>query len=670
MLRAREGDGDDDHEVRMSQRSDEGRQSSSRGGASRPGKKGGKGDGPLAGPGAVGGMRTLLWVFLVLFVGLWLWGTLLDQESWAPVSYSTFRGHLEADRVERVEVQGTEIRGILVEPVETRVLDAEETQVYQQFVTHVPSFGDDTLLELLEARGVEIETRPESAFSWWLILFYAVPLLILIVFLLFIVRGSQAQGRQMMSIGQSRARAYERTDEATTFDDVAGQEGAKKELEELIAFLKDPGRFERVGGEVPRGFLLVGPPGTGKTLLARAVAGEAEVPFFHMSGSDFMEMLVGVGASRVRNLFKEAKEQAPAIVFIDELDSVGRRRGAGLGGGHDEREQTLNQLLSEMDGFEVNEGVVVMAATNRPDILDSALLRPGRFDRRVTVDLPTRADREAILAIHARRKPLAPEVDLSEVAGSTPGFSGAELRNLLNEAALLAARKGIDQVTPSEIEEARDKILLGLERTGMALTEAEKELLAYHEAGHAVVAAVLPHADPVHKVTVVPRGRAMGVTQQIPDRDRYVYSREYLEDRLAILMGGRAAEELALDTVTSGAEDDLRQASQLARRMVLSWGMSEGFGRVAPSGNREEVFLGQDIAQKREYSDSTAREVDEEMRKIVEEAYQRARSLLEEHREGLDRVVKALLQKEEITGDEVRQLLEPGSGQVESAATA
>ncbi len=620
-------------------------------------------------PPALRPLRHLLWIFLAVFLAMWVWSVVAERDPWASISYTTFRTHLVENRIERVEVEGDRIRGELVEPVQTRVLDEEDPVTYERFVTHVPGFGDEGLLELLEAHGVEVETRPESLFSWWMILFYLVPFLLLLLLFFLIVRGGQAQGQRMMSIGENRARPYDRSKQQTTFADVAGQRGAKQELEELVAFLKEPSRFEELGGEIPRGFLLVGPPGTGKTLMARAVAGEAGVPFFHMSGSDFMEMLVGVGAARVRKLFEEAKKEAPGIVFIDELDSVGRKRGAGLGGGHDEREQTLNQLLSEMDGFEPNEGVVVMAATNRPDILDPALLRPGRFDRQVTMGLPTREDREAILRIHAKRKPLAPDVDLDKFAGGTPGFSGADLRNLLNEAALLAARKERTEIGSAEIEEARDKVLLGLEREGLALTEDERQLLAYHEGGHAVLAAVLPHADPLHKVTIVPRGRAMGVTQQLPERDRYVFSRDLLEDRLAVLMGGRASEELVLDTMTSGAEDDLRQASKLARRMVLSWGMSERFGRVAPVGEQEEVFLGQDIAQKREYSDSTAREVDQEIRRIVEAAYERARSTLQHHRAGLDRVAEALLEDEEISGERVRRLLglEPEEAQASPA---
>jgi cell division protease FtsH len=616
-------------------------------------------DGGKGGPGTarLARQRALLWILLLGLLGIWLVRPLADDTVWTPVAYSTFRTLVEEGLVERVVVRGPEIRALLVDEVETPVPDAEDPVRYDRLVTHLPYFGDDALLSLLEAQGVEVRTEPETDFSWWLVLVYLLPVALIVLLFVFIFRGMQTQGQRMMSIGQSRARAYERTSEALTFGDVAGQDGAKQELEELVAFLEDPGRFERLGGEIPRGFLLVGPPGTGKTLLAKAVAGEAGVPFFHMSGSDFMEMLVGVGASRVRNLFKEAKEAAPSIVFIDELDSVGRKRGAGLGGGHDEREQTLNQLLSEMDGFEPNEGVVVMAATNRPDILDPALLRPGRFDRRVTVGLPSKDDREAILKIHARRKPLAPDVDLEGLARGTPGFSGADLRNLLNESALLAARKDRDRIGAVEVEEARDKILLGLEREGMALTPADRRLLAYHEAGHAALAALLPHSDPVHKVSIVPRGRAMGVTQQLPERDRYLYSSDYLEERLIILLGGRAAEELVLGTRTSGAEDDLRQASQIARKMVLSWGMSEGFGRIASAGRQEEVFLGEEIAQRREFADSTQREVDEEVRWLVEEAFARATSLLEEHRTGLDRIAGSLLEKEEITGAEVEQLL-------------
>jgi len=648
------------------------------GGGKGPGQGGSLRGGPGKGgtPYTLARNRALFWFLLLGLAAVWLLRPYGPEAEWTPIPYSTFRSLVDEGTVEGVRIKGNEVQGELREEVELEVPEVEEPVTFDRFVTHVPAFGDDELLARLEAQGVEVRTEPESDFSWWLVLVYLLPVALIVLLFVFLYRGMQSQGQRMMSIGKSRARAYEKTEEATTFADVAGQDGAKLELEELVSFLEDPGRFERLGGEIPRGFLLVGPPGTGKTLIARAVAGEAGVPFFHMSGSDFMEMLVGVGASRVRNLFEEAKAEAPAIIFIDELDSVGRKRGAGLGGGHDEREQTLNQLLSEMDGFEPNQGVVVMAATNRPDILDPALLRPGRFDRRVTMDLPTRSDREEILKIHARRKPLAPDVDLEKVAAGTPGFSGADLRNLLNEAALLAAREDLDQIGAGEIERARDKIMMGLERKGVVLTEEERRLLAYHEAGHAVTAAVLPNADPIHKVSIIPRGRAMGVTQQLPDRDRYLYSRDYLRDRLVVLLGGRAAEELVLDTMTSGAEDDLRRASQLARKMVLSWGMSEGFGRIASAGRQQEVFLGEEIAQRREFADSTSREVDEEVRSIVEDAFERACSLLEEHRSGLDELAEALLTEEEVSGERVMELLgmDPakvkGTGEAENHADA
>jgi cell division protease FtsH len=408
---------------------------------------------------------------------------------------------------------------------------------------------------------------------------------------------------------------------------------------------------------VPKGVLLVGPPGTGKTLLARAVAGEADVPFFSVSGSDFMEMFVGVGASRVRDMFSEAKETSPAIIFIDELDSIGRKRGAGLGGGNDEREQTLNQLLSELDGFEENEGVIVMAATNRPDILDSALTRPGRFDRQITVGLPTQQARYEILKIHARNKPLSEDVDLEEIARSTPWFSGADLENLLNEAALLAGRYEHDVIEPGDIEEARDKVMMGLKREGLVLDEEEKKLLAYHEAGHAIVAAVLPHADPIHKVTIVPRGQAMGVTQQLPEKDKYLYRLDYLLDRLAVIMGGRAAEEIIFDTATSGAENDLKQVRKMARKMVLDWGMGEHFKHISLGEDQGNVFLGEELAKGREYSDETAREVDEEIRRITENAFKRAVETLTEHRDAFDKLAEMLISREEVPGRDVLQLV-------------
>lgn len=600
---------------------------------------------------------TLIWILLGISIFFWIGNPLKGGLRMPPqISYSTFRQQLKTGNVERVTVQGEQIRGELKEPAEKEI-DATEVSTYTNFITYLPSFGDEELFEQLENQGVEIETQPERDLSWWAILLNLLPFLLLIGLGYLLMRRVQTQGQGIFSMGRSRARLYDRTEEGTTFDDVAGAQGAKTELGEIIEFLKGPERFQRLGGKIPKGVLLVGPPGTGKTLLARAVAGEAAVPFFSITGSDFMEMFVGVGASRVRDMFEDAKKAAPSIIFIDELDSIGRRRGAGLGGGHDEREQTLNQLLSELDGFEPNENVIVMAATNRPDILDPALLRPGRLDRRIRVDLPAMQARLEILKIHAQNKPLAKDVDLENLARGTPGFSGADLENLLNEAALLAAREDKEVIEPEDIEEARDKIMLGLEREGLALTDEECKLLAYHEAGHAVVAAVLPNADPVHKVTIVPRGRAMGVTQQLPKGDKYVYQREYMLDRLAVIMGGRAAEDLVLGTATSGAENDLKHATQLARKMVLDWGMGEQYRHIALGGRREQVFLGEEIAQRREYSETTAREVDEEIKATLEESFERAIGRLQEHRDGLDRLADALLDQEEISGENVLEII-------------
>ena len=622
-------------------------------------------------------LSTIVWVAVILIASSWFWSSFgNDQGNTASISYSTFRQQVQSGNVERVIVSGEQIQGDFVElftpDVETDETGEEQpVEAAEQFVTYLPSFGDDTLLPLLEAQGVTVETRPVSDVDWWSILASVLPFLLFIGLGFLIFRGIQSQGRNVMSIGKNRAKLYEQQDKEgrTTFDDVAGADGAKTELREIVGFLKDSERYKRLGAETPKGVLLVGPPGTGKTLLARAVAGEAEVPFFSISGSDFMEMFVGVGASRVRKMFEEAKKSAPCIIFIDEIDSIGRRRGAGLGGGHDEREQTLNQLLSELDGFQPSQNVIVIAATNRPNILDPALLRPGRFDRRITVDLPTTQSREAILKIHAKGKPLASTVDLKEIARGTPGFSGADLKNMLNEAALLAARHDKNVIEPDDIEEARDKILMGLEREGLALTEEERELIAYHEAGHAVVAAVLPHADPVHKVTIIPRGRAMGVTQQLPEREKYIYPREYMVDRLAVMMGGRAAENLMLDTSTSGAENDLKQATQLARRMVIEWGMSERLGRVAWGGERQQVFLGEEIAHRRDYSETTAREIDNEVKTILDEAFVCATDTLETHRAGMERLVAALLDKEEVMGQEVLEMLDVEESTDESAST-
>ncbi|MEJ2554775.1 MAG: ATP-dependent zinc metalloprotease FtsH [Anaerolineae bacterium] len=501
-----------------------------------------------------------------------------------------------------------------------------------------------------------ILTKASPKISWGSLIIYSLPILLLVWIGFQIIRRMPSQGDGITSMLKSRSKAYDSTTQEVTFNEVAGAAGAKQELQEIIEFLQNPERFLRLGASVPKGVLLVGPPGTGKTLLARAVSGEACVPFFPASGSDFMEMFVGVGASRVRDLFNQAKQAAPAIIFIDELDSIGRKRGLGIGGGHDEREQTLNQVLAEMDGFEKTANVIIMAATNRPDILDPALLRPGRFDRQVTVDSPTASERLEILKVHARQKPFADDVDFEQVARSTPGFSGADLANLLNEAALLAARRMKEEIGNQEISDSSDKVLMGLERS-LVLTEEERRLLAYHEAGHAVVAAILPNADPIHKVTIIPRGRAMGVTQQMPERDRYLFHRDYMLDRMAVMMGGRAAEELALSVVTSGAADDLKQATNLARKMVLEWGMSERLGHIALGGSTQ-TFLGEEMSANREYSESTAQAADAEISELLEDAFSRAKEILSEHRPGLDRVVEALLEKEQIFGVELLALLD------------
>ena len=612
--------------------------------------------------------RLIIWVIAATLLALWAysyWG--MGPSSGERIPYSEFRSQLQNENVERVEVEGSTVHGTLKSAV-TRQQEGNAVE-YEKFVTYVPSFGDDNLMSLLESKSVEVVTRPESSFPWSLVIMGLLPVLLLFGVGYIFLRRMQAQGQGLFSVRKSKAKLFDKGEEDTTFDDVAGADSAKEELREIIKFLKTPERFERLGGKVPKGVLLVGPPGTGKTLLARAVAGEADAPFFSVSGSDFMEMFVGVGASRVRDMFSEAKENSPAIIFIDELDSIGRQRGAGLGGGHDEREQTLNQLLSELDGFEENEGVVVMAATNRPDILDSALTRPGRFDRQITVDLPTKQARAEILQIHAENKPISDEVDLEEIARSTPGFSGADLENLLNEAALLAGRYEHEEIENSDIEEARDKVIMGLKREGMALDDEEKKLLAYHEAGHAIVAAALPNADPVHKVTIVPRGQAMGVTQQLPEKDKYLYRRDYLLDRLAVIMGGRAAEEIIFDTATSGAENDLKQVRKMARKMILDWGMGEKFKHISLGGDQGSVFLGEELAKGKDYSDETAREVDEEIQRITENAFQRAVDTLGENRDAFDRLADLLIEREEVPGADVLRLVKEGVEALEEAST-
>ncbi len=527
-----------------------------------------------------------------------------------------------------------------------------------EFLTYAPpSALTDEFLANLESSGVEVEARPaQESPLWQTILLYWFPFLLLIGLWVFFFRQVQSGGGKAMSFGKSRARLLTENSQRVTFEDVAGVEESKIELEEIIEFLREPKKFTRLGGRIPKGVLLVGPPGTGKTLLARAVAGEAGVPFFSISGSDFVEMFVGVGASRVRDLFLQGKKNAPCIIFIDEIDAVGRHRGAGLGGGHDEREQTLNQLLVEMDGFESNEGVILIAATNRPDVLDPALLRPGRFDRRVVVPRPDLRGRLAILNVHTRRVPLSDDVKLDEIARGTPGFVGADLQNLVNESALLAARRDADRVANIDFEHAKDKVLLGTERKSMIMSDEERRTTAYHEAGHTLVAMLDEHADPVHKVTIIPRGMALGLTQTLPEEDRHSWSKLQILARIKHAMGGRAAEDLVFDAFTTGASNDLEQATEMARSMVCKYGMSSKLGPVAYGNDDNDVFLGRDFVSRKDYSEQKAQEIDEEISDILNERYAAARQVLEDNRDVLDRIAEALLERETLQADDLALL--------------
>jgi len=568
----------------------------------------------------------------------------VSERDAAKVYFSEFMSDVEKrpDHIQRVAIKG------------------DQFAIEYKDNTRKKSVGllEAEILERLDKAGIryEIEERDESSF-WQSVLISWLPMLLLLGIFLMFMRQLQAGGGKAMSFGKSKAKLLTDHQKKVTFADVAGIEEAKDEVEEIIAFLKDPKRFTKLGGRIPKGVLLMGPPGTGKTLLARAIAGEAGVPFFSISGSDFVEMFVGVGASRVRDLFEQGKKHAPCIIFIDEIDAVGRHRGAGLGGGHDEREQTLNQLLVEMDGFESNDGVILVAATNRPDVLDPALLRPGRFDRRIVVPRPDIKGREGILKVHTKRTPLQDDVDLAVIARGTPGFAGADLENLVNEAALMAARGGQERLTMRDFETAKDKVLMGPERKSMVISDKEKTTTAYHEAGHALVAKLLPGADPVHKVTIIPRGLALGATQQLPSEDRLNLSCEFAKNQIAILMGGRVAEEIVFSQKTTGAGNDLEAATSLARKMVCEWGMSEKLGPLAYGRKDEAVFLGRDFASKQEYSEQTAIEIDQEVRRLVTESYDRAHKLLLEHREQLERVAKALLEFEVLDGAEVDRVM-------------
>lgn len=570
------------------------------------------------------------------------------------VPYSFFTEQLREGNVQSITVQEETVTGILNREV------TYQNQPIREFETYIPQSVSGEYLDRINQEGVEVNTLPTPDTSGLAILLNLLPFAIMIWIFVRMSRAMRQQGggmQGMFSVGKSKAKKFQKSDSDTTFGDVAGADSAKVELQEVVDFLRNPERYQQMGAEIPHGVLMVGPPGSGKTLIARAVAGEADVPFYSISGSDFVEMFVGVGASRVRDLFKDARGSSPAIVFIDEIDSIGRQRGAGLGGGHDEREQTLNQLLSEMDGFDKTETVIVLAATNRPDVLDPALLRPGRFDRRITVPAPAVRDREAILKIHAARRPMEEDVDIDAIARSTAGFSGADLANLLNEASLMAARARHTKVSYEDILAARDKIVLGLERSGVVMSDEERRTVAYHEAGHALVAVHVPQAEPVHKVTIIPRERAMGLTEQLPEGDKYLYRRDYITDRLAVMMGGRAAEAEVIGEITSGAASDLKQSYSIARQMVLEWGMSERFGNVAFGSGEREVFLGSELGHQRQYSDSTAREIDDEVREILNEAYSRAVEIVQTKREGLDKLASALLEKEQVTREQVEELL-------------
>jgi cell division protease FtsH len=583
-----------------------------------------------------------LWLVISLFM-IFLFNMFSrPQESQEQVSYSEFLAAVAKGNVVSVILQGDNVAG--------RYSDG------RSFKTYAPH--DPELITSLRQSGVKIQAKPTDESPWYMtVLISWFPMILLIAVWIFFMRQMQVGGGKALAFGKSRAKLLSEDSPKVTFEDVAGVEEAKEELSEIVEFLRDPKRFTRLGGRIPKGVLLMGAPGTGKTLLARAIAGEAGVPFFSISGSDFVEMFVGVGASRVRDLFVQGKKNAPCIIFIDEIDAVGRHRGAGLGGGHDEREQTLNQLLVEMDGFESNEGVILISATNRPDVLDPALLRPGRFDRQVVVPVPDVRGRELILKVHSRKTPLEEGIDLSIIARGTPGFSGADLENLINEAALLAAKLGKDKISMHELDLAKDKVLMGSERKSMIISEEEKKTTAYHEAGHGLIARLTPKSDPVHKITIIPRGKALGLTQQLPLDDRHTLSSEYLTSSLTVLMGGRVAEELVLDQKTTGAGNDIERATELARKMVCDWGMSDIMGPLTFGKKEEQIFLGREIAQHRDYSEETAKKIDAEVRNMVLKAYERAKELLTQNLDILHALAQALLEKETLEGREVDNII-------------
>jgi cell division protease FtsH len=588
-------------------------------------------------------LKSLLFWTALFVVGLLIWNVSTRfQRPERRVSFSEFMSWVGSGSVAKVEIVGQDLTGT--------------TKANETFHAYVPTQYDGLVNDLMKA-NVQVNAKEPTASPWASLLLGWAPTLLIVGFWLFFMRQMQSGGNKALSFGKSKAKLSSSSQKKVTFKDVAGVDEAKEELQEIIEFLKEPQKFQKLGGRIPKGVLLMGPPGTGKTLLARAVAGEANVPFFSISGSDFVEMFVGVGASRVRDLFEQGKKNAPCIVFIDEIDAVGRHRGAGLGGGHDEREQTLNQLLVEMDGFESNEGVILVAATNRPDVLDPALLRPGRFDRRIVVNRPDVKGREGILSVHTRKIPMSDDVELPTLARGTAGFSGADLANLVNEAALNAARYNQKVVRMYDFEFAKDKVLMGSERRSMIISDDEKRVTAIHEAGHALLTVLLPHADPIHKVTIIPRGMALGLTQQLPADEKHNYSRDYLNDQIAILLGGRIAEEITMNSLTTGAGNDLERATELARRMVCEWGMSDAMGPLTFGKKEEQIFLGREIAQHQDYSEETALRIDQEVKRFVTENYERSHKMLGDSKEVLVKIADALLAREVLDADQVRRLV-------------
>ncbi|MBS1271764.1 MAG: ATP-dependent zinc metalloprotease FtsH [Candidatus Marinimicrobia bacterium] len=602
---------------------------------------------------------SLLWVAILIGTIIIAQVISMNQGSEQRITFSEYKEYLANGRIAEATIIENEFHGTLKSPA-TKIVNGREVQ-FREFVLTLP-YVDDTMLEDWNQANLEYNFQEKSV-DWFGYLLNMLPWVLLIFFWFYLMRRMQGGGggSGIFSFGKSRAKIFDSDKPQVTFKDVAGVDEAKQEMTEIIEYLKNPTKFQGLGGKIPRGALLLGPPGTGKTLLARAVAGEADVPFFNLSGADFVEMFVGVGASRVRDLFEQGKKNAPCIIFIDEIDAVGRHRGAGIGGGHDEREQTLNQLLVEMDGFDTNDSVILLAATNRPDVLDNALLRPGRFDRQIVVDVPDYRGRRGILEVHTEDIPLADDIDLEVIAKSTPGMVGADLANVVNEAALLAARRGADKVHQEDFEEAKDKVTMGIERKSRVINEEDKKVIAYHEAGHTLVAKFMPHADPVHKVTIIPRGQALGITHQLPLDDRYNYSRSYLKTQLAIMMGGRTAEEIVFNEITTGAGNDIKRATDMARKMITQWGMSDKLGPLTFGDKEEEIFLGREITQHSDFSDETALEIDKEVRGLIDEAHENAKRILTDNIKILHTLSEALLEHETLEQDEIEIIAKGGS---------